>query len=330
MKGLIVENKQLVLRHDLSIPVPQKNEVLVKIMSATINQIDVEFIQGKYDWILKLSGGNYPTKTGIEFSGIIVEGGKNFQKGAYVFGYVHLTKGMKTHQEYISINPNYIALMPSNISFEEAAAMPLGALTSLVALTELGGIQHGKKVLINGAAGGLGVYAVQLANIFGALITATAGDNQRAFLESIGADEVVDYNVTPIEALTDKFDIILDLSNEKSFADIRSLLTKNGTFIPAEPNKHIMALIQSFYLAQKTKYLYVDKGDNKKLNKIVDWVASGKLIPVLDSVYDFKAYQQGFQRLSEQGRRGRIVLNIGKKSAIDMSINYKNIASDKL
>ena len=267
MKGLTAKDKQLVLRSDLTKPQPRNGEVLVRVISSSINQIDLEFAQGKYDWLLKLSGSNHLVKTGIEFSGVIAEDGQDFSTGEHVFGYVHLSKGVKAHQEYLTINANYLARMPKNISFDEAASLPLGTLTSFVALTELGKVGKGTKLLIIGASGGLGVYALQLANLFGAAVTAVAGDNQEEFLKSLGATHVINYKETPLEQLTEQFDVVLDLSNKKLFKEVKSLLKENGKFIPAEPNKHFFDLFLSLFKTMKTKYLYVDRGDKSKLEK---------------------------------------------------------------
>lgn len=312
MKGLTVKDQQLILKSDLTKPEPRKGEVLVRVISSSVNQIDQEFAQGKYDWLLKLSGGNHLVKTGIEFSGVIAEDDQGFSKGDHVFGYVHLTKGIKAHQEYLAINANYLAKMPKNISFDEAASLPLGSLTSFVALTELGGVRKGTNLLIIGATGGLGVYVVQLANLFGATVTAVAGDNQEEFLKSIGATNVINYKETPLDKIKEQFDVVLDLSNKKLFKEIKSLLKENGKFIPAEPNKHFFDLFLSLFKTMKTKCLYVDRGDKSKLEKITKWIEKGELKPFVDSVYSLENYQQAFDRLSAKGRQGRIVLNISE------------------
>lgn len=314
MKGLTVKDKQLILTSDLTKPECLKGEVLVRVISSSINQIDQEFADGIYDWLLRLSGGNHLVKTGIEFSGVIAEDGQGFSKGERVFGYVHLSKGIKAHQEYLTINANYLAKMPKNISFDEAASLPLGSLTSFTALTELGKVGRGTKLLVIGASGGLGVYALQLAKIFGATVTAVAGDNQEGFLNSLGAAHVINYKETPLEQLTEQFDVVLDLSNKKIFKEVKSLLKENGKFIPAEPNKHFFDLFLSLFKTKKTKYLYVDRGDKSKLEKITEWVEKGKLKPFIDCVYALENYQQAFERLSVKGRQGRIVLNISEQA----------------
>lgn len=225
---------------------------------------------------------------------------------------VNLMKGQKTHQEFITINPDYIAHMPDNLSFEEAAALPLGALTSFVALREIGRVSKGSRVLINGASGGLGVYAIQLAKIFGASATAIAGGGQEAFLRSLGADRVINYQEQSIETLDGVFDVVLDLSNKKLFKDIQHLLGDKGIFIPAEPNKHVLNILLSPFSKKKTKYLMVDRGDHQKLSQIADWVRQDKLKVFVDSVYEFEDYKSAFERLQVKGKQGRVGINISQ------------------
>ncbi len=313
MKGLVVENKGICLREDLDQPTAKRNELLVKVVCASLNKLDIENIEGKYDLLLKLSGGNYPVKTGIEFSGIVLESGQNFTKGDKVFGYVNLIKGVKTHQEVISVCEDYMACMPVGLSFEQAAALPLGALTSLEALENLAGVTKGSKVLINGAAGGLGVYAIQLAKLFGASVTAVAGSEQDEFLRRLGADDIVDYNQLPIEALDQQFDLLFDLSNLKRFKAIQHLLKPRGVFIPAEPNQHLSNIISSLFTAKKTKYLMVDRGNNAQLTRISNWVAEGKLKVFSDRVYKLEDYSLAMKRLNERGRQGRIIIRVSNE-----------------
>lgn len=314
MRGLVVKDKQIQLKDDLDIPRPEAHEALVRVVCASVNPTDLENIQGKYDWLLKLSGGNHPVKTGLEFSGVVVKGSGRFQENDKVFGYVDLLKGLKSHQDYLTIAEDYIALMPENLSFAQAAALPLGALTSLVALTEVGGVDTGTKLLVNGAAGGLGVYAVQLAKILGASVTAVAGAGQSEFLHELGADEVINYKETPIETLPQTYDVIFDPSNKRRFSEVRRLLTKTGVFIPAEPNKHLLSILLGYFSVKKTKYLMVDKGDHQKLAQIAEWVQNGRLRVFVDGVYKFEEYERAFQRLSANGKQGRIILSIENPS----------------
>ena len=129
----------------------------------------------------------------LEFSGIVESEGQKFKRGDKVFGYVNMITGWKSHAEYIAINENQMALMPSNIRFSQAASIPLGTLTTLVALTDLGHINTGMQLLINGAAGGLGIQAIQISKVLGAHVTAIAGNSQTEFLQSYGTDTVYVY-----------------------------------------------------------------------------------------------------------------------------------------
>ncbi|OUS29189.1 zinc-binding dehydrogenase [Gammaproteobacteria bacterium 45_16_T64] len=310
MKGLVVNNKRIGISDELSKPTPKNNEALVKVMCSSINPTDVEVVQGKYDFWLTLLRHRHPVKTGLEFSGVVVEDGKRFKKNDNVFGYINLTKDAKTHQEYLCIPEDYIARIPNNLSFEQAAALPLGALTTLVALQELGKVKQGANLLINGASGGLGVYAVQIGKILGATVTAVAGPGQKEFLRALGADEVINYDEQNVEGLSNAYDVLLDLSNKKTFRDIQHVLSKKGIFIPAEPDKDWMGIVRSVFSSKKSKILTVLKGDHDKLTRIANWVEEGKLNVFVDSVYDFSEYENAFQRLSEKGRQGRIVINI--------------------
>ena len=311
MKGLVLENKKVSIKEGLTLPSPKKDEVLIKVKYATVNPTDLDTIEGKYGFLLKLMGGkSHAVNTGLEFSGVVEKDGKRFKKGDKVFGYVDLYKGIKTHQEYITINEDFIALMPSNLGFNESAAIPLGALTTLVALQDLGQMKKNTELLINGASGGLGVYAIQIAKILGARITAMAGPNQAGFLKSLGADKVIDYKEQKLKDLTDKFDVILDLTSLVKYSEIRNLLSKNGKFIPANPLNNMTYFLGNIFRAKKVKYLMVGTGNYEKLTLIAKWVEEGKLKPIVDSVYAFSDYENAFKRVSEKGRRGRIILKI--------------------
>ncbi|NES19494.1 MAG: NAD(P)-dependent alcohol dehydrogenase [Symploca sp. SIO3E6] len=312
MKGLVVENSKITLKDGLDVPSPKNNEVLVKVVCASINPTDLDIVKGQYDLFFKLFGGDHLVKTGLEFSGVIEAENTRFKKGDKVFGYVDLIRGLKTHQEYLAIDEDYIALMPSNLNFEQAAALPLGALTTLVALQDLGQVNKGTEVLINGASGGLGVYAIQVAKIFGARVTAVAGPNQEEFLMNLGSDQVINYQKSNIKDLSEKFDILLDLTTNLKFKEIKNILAKNGKFIPTDPLKNMMDLLSNIFGNKKTRLLYVGQGNYEKLTQIAHWVEEGKLNTYGDSCFAFSDYEKAFQRLREKGKRGRVIIKIGK------------------
>jgi len=217
--------------------------------------------------------------------------------------------GWKSHAEFISISEDAIALMPNNLTFPQAAAIPLGALTTLVALQDLGQLKTGMRLLINGAAGGLGLQGIQIAKLLGAHVSAIAGASQAEYLQSLGADIVYDYNEVSIHDLKDscseRFDVILDLTNKQTLEDMKKLLTPNGIFIPAEPNAENGGESEDAQVG----YLMVMQGDYEKLSQISNWVAEGKLKSIIDKEFKFSDYVNALSRLQKKGRRGRIVMS---------------------
>lgn len=311
MKGLVLKNKKIILKDNLNLPSPKKGEVLVRVKYASVNSYDVETIQGHNTLLKKLAGEiSYPVMTGIEFSGILESGGHRFKKGDEVFGYPDLIKGQKSHQEFLSINEDFIALKPTNIDFANSAALPLGALTSLIGLEDVGKIKSGAKVLINGAAGGLGVYAVQIAKIFGAKVSAVVGPGQEDFIKSLGADKIINYKEQKIQNLQGKYDILFELTTRVTFSEIKHLLSPRGIYIPANPFNQLSSMVGNLFRKRKTGFLMVGRGDNKKLSLISKWIEHGKLTTIIDRTYEFAEFQKAFERILEPGKRGRIILKV--------------------
>ena len=311
MKGLVVKNKALGVSDQLDIPTPKKGEVLIKVKYSSIHSFDSDNIAGKNDALGKFMGAKQSSvKTGIEFSGVVETNGARFKRGDNVFGYPDLVKGLKSHQEFITINEDLIASMPSTLDFAESAAIPVGALTSLAALEQVGKISKNSNVLINGAAGGLGVYAIQLAKIFDANVTAVAGPNQEEFLKELGANKVVNYKETSLKEIEDTFDIFLDLSAKLNYSSIKSMLKPKGVFVPADPFAHLLPMSANLFRSKKVGCLLVSKGNNEQLTRIAKWVDEGKLKPIVDKSYSFDEYEKGFERVMEKNKRGRILLEI--------------------
>ena len=306
MKGLVVDShKRFVLKENLATPVAMQGEVVVNVKSASVNPFDAESAQGRFDGYFAEYGVDKEVQSGLEFAGIVESDGQKFKRGDKVFGYVNMITGWKSHAEYIAINENQMALMPSSLTFSQAAAMPLGSLTTLVALQDIGHLKAGMTLLINGAAGGLGIQGIQIAKLLGAHVTAIAGKSQADFLQSYGADKVYDYNQVSINDISDTFDVILDLTNRQTLKDMKKHLTPSGIFIPAEPNQENGGESED----PQVGYLMVMEGNYEKLTRIAQWVSDGRLKAVIDKEFHFSDYLQALSRLKEKGRRGRIILN---------------------
>jgi len=306
MKGLVVNQDQSVsLKTGLELPRAQEGEVMVRVHSASVNPFDRESAEGRFDPYFKEYGVDKQVQTGLEFSGTVQKDGKRFKQGDAVFGYVHMITGWKTHAEYIAINEDYLALKPENSSFVEAAAIPLGALTTLVAIQEVGQLKSGMKLLINGAAGGLGVHGIQVGKILGAEVTAVATTERFEYLQSLGADHLIDYSQQKVTDISECFDVILDLTNSLNLNEVKPLLTENGKFIPAEPNDENGGNLES----KNVGYLMVTNGDFHQLTQIAQWMSEGKLKAIVDSEYNFTKHQQAFDRVQTKGRKGRVVMS---------------------
>ncbi|KLN59908.1 hypothetical protein WH96_14320 [Kiloniella spongiae] len=305
MKGLIVKEKTIIFNSDLEKPKPGKGEVLIKVHSASLNPYDLESAAGIYDDYFKEYGFHHPVQTGLEFAGTVETEGEKFSIGEPVYGYAHLITGCKTHAEYITLPEAYISTIPSGLSFEEAAALPIGVLTSLSIYEDLAPQASDLKVLIIGASGGVGVYATQLAKQRGHHITALVGKGHRDFLKELGANITHEYTEKPLSDLDGNYDLILDFSTRFTLSDCRSLLSTSGKFMPALPDDHNGGTSEDKQVA----YLMVMHGDTKRLKSIEPLLTSKALRPVIEEVYSFDKYNQALTHLQKRGKRGRIILS---------------------
>lgn len=311
MIGLITKEYKLALTDTLEMPQPSNDEVLVKVVSSTLNPTDQDIAAGHLDNFVPDDPDKPRVRTGLEFSGIVEQSNGQFAKGDKVYSYIDILDGQKTHQEYVSVVQELLAPMPESIDFDQAASVPLAAVTDLVALRDVGKLQAGERILINGAAGGLGIFAVQMAKrIYGAHVTAVAGPGQESFLTSLGADVVYNYRETPLSELDLKFDLILDVSTVLRYADISEMLTENGRFIPLDPFKNEADFAEGSESAKRTLYLFVSKGSREDLDTLTGWIESGTLVPYVDSVFKVDEIEKALERLNTRAKRGRVVIRM--------------------
>ena len=314
MKGLIPVDKKLTLVHDIQMPLVGENQVLIKVISASLNYGDPLFAEGIFDEYLPPAEGDNIVRTGLEFAGIVMQGGHGFSEGDKVYSYVDVFNGQLAHKEYISINPDFIAHMPKSITFDEAASIPSGGLTVLGAIRDVAKTQKDERVLINGASGGLGIFGVQIAKkIFQAEVTAVAGPGQEEFLKSLGADHVINYKEQDVTKYNQKYDVIVDLATIWMYNDIKSILSEKGRFVPADPMRNEADLKEGTEAATKTRYLMVDKGNRHDLDLYAEWIDNSIVKPALDSAYPVEKIDEALIRLAEKSKRGRVVLQIARQ-----------------
>ncbi len=310
MRALHNKHQTLTLSDVAAEPIRRSGEVKVQVHYASLNPTDADIARGDLDLFLWLYRSRSLVRTGLEFSGTVMEGTARFAKGAKVFGYTHLMKGPKTHQDIISIPEDYIASIPEGMNFAQAAAFPLGAQTSLVALRDVAGLTKEKSVLILGASGGLGVYAIQIAKALQLSVTAVAGPSGQKIMTDLGADQVIDYRQTPLEKIEGTFDAVLDLSARYRFNEIRHLLTTNGVFVPADPMKNLSTTAGNVFRHKKAGFLMVEHGNHSLLTELAGWITDGSLKIGPYAEFDFDDFEAAFTSLGEPGRIGRTVLRL--------------------
>ena len=314
-----VENLQL---RDLEKPTPADNEVLVRVRAASVNPVDGHMIRDS--WLGRAMGGlRKPknTRFGTDFAGVVEAVGKdatNFKPGDEVFG---AKNGAVA--EYICVKTERaIVLKPSNNTFEQAGSVGVAGVTALQGLRDKGHVQAGQKVLINGASGGVGTFAVQIAKSFGADVTAVCSTRNVDLVKSIGADRVIDYTKEDFTRADQRYDVIYDLVGNHSFSERRRILTPNGICVLAgiggaglhpETMGRIGRNFWNAFLSNfsKQKFVfYVAKLTKDDLGVLRDLMQSGKVSPVIDRIYKLEQTVDAVRYMEEGHARGKIVITI--------------------
>jgi NADPH:quinone reductase-like Zn-dependent oxidoreductase len=237
MKAVVINKyggNDVVEVRDVPDPIAGPGEVLIWVLAASVNPVDWKIRQGMLKSTL---GKKFPLPLGRECSGEVVEIGRNvtrFKKGDHVVAVLNVTS-LGSFAEYVSVPEQSVYPKPANISFEEAATIPIAGLTALRSLRDAGGIKKGMKVAIIGAAGGVGHFAVQIAKVFGAEVTAVNKSVHADFVKSLGADKVSDYTKEDFTRGGEKYDIIFDAVAKRSFAECKDALAENGVYVSTLP-----------------------------------------------------------------------------------------------
>ena len=302
---------------ELDKPAIKDYEVLVKVHAAALHAGDLFFMRG-VPYMVRLAAGVPSPKNyipGYDVAGQVEEVGKKvtqFQTGDEVFG-----SGQSTCAEQVCVKEKNILSKPANLTFEQAAAIPTSALSALQGLRDVGKVQQGQKVLINGASGGVGTYAVQIAKAFGAEVTGVCSTRNLDMVRSIGADHVIDYTQTDFTQNGQKYDLILDQIANHPLSACRRALTPQGTHIPNSGNSGmgyiIKALISSLFIGQQGRtYLSVPK--NQDLVVLKELAESGKVKPVIDKTFPLSETSEAFRYLEEVHASGKVVITVERKS----------------
>ncbi|OFX84840.1 MAG: hypothetical protein A2W99_06480 [Bacteroidetes bacterium GWF2_33_16] len=271
---------------DLFIPKPKANQLLVRVYATSINPIDWKQRKGNHRFIL---GAPFPITLGYDVCAEVVEVGsqiKMFKPGDVVFGVLDNKYGGAL-AEYALGTESCFALAPRNIRFEHAAAFPMVSLTALQALRDKAKLKHGMRVLINGASGGVGHIAVQMARLMNAKVIAVSSSRNQTFVESLQPDQFIDYNKQDILKTTDKIDVFFDVSGIYSFVKCKHMLNPGGIYINTLPRPKILfhKILQLFTKGKKVKTLLM-KHSSDDLRIIGQWITEGKLKVELDEIFN--------------------------------------------
>jgi NADPH:quinone reductase-like Zn-dependent oxidoreductase len=299
-------------------PTPKDNEVLVKIHAASVTFSNLILVSGK-PFLGRLAGGLLKPKIkipGSDIAGRVEAVGvnvKQFKPGDEVFGDLSRC-GKGGYAEYVSVPENALALKPANISFEEAAAVPEAALVALQALRDKGQIQKGQKVLIYGASGGIGTFAVQIARYFGAEVTGVCSTKNLKLVRSLGADHVIDYTKEDFVKSGQRYDLILATAGYRSIFDYKRALSPRGIYVATGGSlaQTFQALLLGPWISmtgsKKLSALLVKP--NKDLGFIKELIEAGKVKPVIDRRYKLSEAAEAFRYYGEGHARGKVVITV--------------------
>ena len=308
---------------DVEKPTPADDQLLVRVRAASINPYDWHFVEGT-PYVMRAMGVGLrkpkDTRLGVDFAGTVEAVGKNvtqFKPGDEVFG----GRGGAFAQYVCPRATRAIALKPENVSFEEAASVNIAAITALQALRDKGKVQPGQKVLINGASGGVGTFAVQIAKSFGADVTGVCSTRNIDLVRSLGADHVIDYTKADFTKSDQKYNVILDNVANHSLTDCRRVLKPNGVYVligggGADEQgllgglaKALKAALLAKFVSQKMGMMMADPS-NKDLTLLADMMQSGKLKPVIDRTYKLEQVPDAIRYVEQGHARGKVVITV--------------------
>ena len=294
---------------DIPVPSPAPDQILIKVYTSSINPVDWKHREGNHKLLL---GSNFPIILGYDVCGKVMEVGsniKNFKKGDIVMGDLDNKYGGAL-AEFAVGHENCFTLKPHNLSNEKAAGVPLAALTALQALRDKCDLKVNQKIVINGASGGVGHFALQMAHIMGAKVIAVAGNNNQPFIEEFHPHRVVDYSKEEITNLDEKVDVFFDVVGNYSYLKIRHLLNKNGIYVNPHPRPVILShKILAFFRGRKV-FTLLRKHSDEDLAQIASWIKSEKIHITIDKVFTLDEINLAHDYAQNKRTRGKIIIKI--------------------
>jgi len=332
MKAFVVQNygkKEELAFREVSKPTLRENEVMVEIYAAGLNQLDTKILSGEFKMILPYK---IPFILGHDLAGIVIETGlkvTKFKIGDEVYARpsdLHIG----TFAEYLAVEETDLALKPKNLSMDEAAGVPLVALTAWQALVEIGKLKEGQKVFIQAGSGGVGIIAIQLAKYLGATVATTAGKTSFPMLQELGADVLIDYKTQDFETVLKDYDLVLNSQDNKTLKKSLNVLRKGGKIIsisgPPTPEfareigaswiiRTVLSILSSG-VRRKAKRKEIDyqflfmKSSGKQLEKITKLIEAGIIKTVIDKVYPFSQTNEALNHVASGRAKGKVIVKM--------------------
>ena len=298
---------------ELKLPVPKNNEVLIRVHSTTVTAGDIKARKADPFFLRFMLGLTKPKVNilGYEFAGEIESVGatvKSYQKGDHVFG---VKNEGGANAEYMCLPEDGVVTMkPSNMSHNEAAAMSSGAIVTMQALKKEN-IRSGQKVLVYGASGSLGTYAVQFAKYFGAEVTGVCSTSNIEMVKSIGADKVIDYTSEDFTEGNDTYDLVLDAVGKSSFSESKKVLNANGVYLSSWPTPRLfLQVLRTKLIGRKKAKLMSEFPNLKSLKLLREIIETGKIKPVIDRSYPLERLAEAHRYVEKGHKKGNVVITL--------------------
>ena len=297
-------------------PTPNGNQILLKVHAVSVNAADYRPLSGKPFLIRLMMGGIFKPKDpriGIDVAGRVEAVGANvkrFRPGDEVFGCAN-----GAFAEYVLAKEKNLALKPANISFEEAAAVPVAALTALQGFRYVGGVRPEQKVLIQGASGGVGIFAVQMAKMYGAEVTAVCSTRNLKMVRSFGTDHVIDYTREDFTQNGKKYDLIFAVNGYHSLSAYRRSLTPQGNYVCAGGTfpQIFQAMLLGRFMSKKggktLSSMGISNVNQDDMDQLAKLLQEGKIFPVIDRCYPLREIVPAFRHVMENHAQGKVVVN---------------------
>lgn len=316
MKAVVIERyggNEVVEVRDMPRPNPGRHEILLKVHAASVNPVDWKIRSGQLKIVAGLA---FPHILGSECAGEVVETGvdvQRFSRGDQVVAFPGI-KTLGAYAEYVCVNEKHAWFKPEGIGYESAATIPIAGLTALQSLRDLGHVGRGDRVLVNGAAGGVGTFAVQIARLLGASVTAVCSAANAGLVKDLGAVRVIDYHRENFTAGGNLYEVVFDAVAKRSFGACKKILSRRGVYIATlpQPGTLLNQYLTGFLTRKKARTIVVHP-NSADMNWMRGQIEAGRMHVVIDRAYPLEHARDAFAH-SETGKaRGKIVLNMADK-----------------